>query len=317
MNGEAQDKAGGTAQNVPVKEEPDPWTKEHLFLLLDQMKALLPENDNFRYKTTEYNMDWEKLKIGDFTSQTCRQRWSQLSTKVRKFRTLSELLFDAKEYLKNPYKGMKIQNHPDFPKKPLTPYLRFYLLKRKKFAKIHPQLNNLDLTRMLSQTYKDMPERKRVKYIEEYRQEKESFDKAMIKFWEEHPDLVEMAPPKSDLPEKPKTPQQLWFLHEKKVSMKQHPEMNPKDVKDNLRRQWSLLPDKKRLKWINKTLEMQKEYKEVLREYLERHPDFASNDLGKSVLSKAERMLKDKHDGRPSKPPFSLRVLLRRAYWQP
>uniref|UniRef100_A0A8C4NHI2 HMG box domain-containing protein n=1 Tax=Eptatretus burgeri TaxID=7764 RepID=A0A8C4NHI2_EPTBU len=165
MNGEAQDKAGGTAQSVPVKEEPDPWTKEHLFLLLDQMKALLPENDNFRYKTTEHNMDWEKLKIGDFTSQTCRQRWSQLSTKVRKFRTLSELLFDAKEYLKNPYKGMKIQNHPDFPKKPLTPYLRFYLLKRKKFAKIHPQLNNLDLTRMLSQTYKDMPEKKRVKCL--------------------------------------------------------------------------------------------------------------------------------------------------------
>lgn len=30
---------------------------------------------------------------------------------------------------------------------------------------------------------------------------------------------------KSDLPEKPKTPQQLWYNHEKKAYMKLHPEV--------------------------------------------------------------------------------------------
>lgn len=41
---------------------------------------------------------------------------------------------------------------------------------------------------------------------------------------EEHPDLMEERK-KSDLPEKPKTPQQLWYNHEKKAYLKLHPEV--------------------------------------------------------------------------------------------
>lgn len=103
---------------------------------------------------------------------------------------------------------------------------------------------------------------------------------------------------KTDLPEKPKTPQQLWYNHEKKTYMKLHPEVphtntqwggggsvsgdsvcfgvlkvlvlvqtcplcpqvSPKELKDALRRQWSQLSDKRRLKWISKALELQKDY---------------------------------------------------------
>lgn len=45
-----------------------------------------------------------------------------------------------------------------------------------------------------------------------------------IGFREDHPDLIEERK-KSDLPEKPKTPQQLWYNHEKKTYMKIHPEV--------------------------------------------------------------------------------------------
>lgn len=43
---------------------------------------------------------------------------------------------------------------------------------------------------------------------------------------EEHPDLVEsMAKKGSNVPEKPKTPQQLWYNHEKKAFLKTHPDV--------------------------------------------------------------------------------------------
>lgn len=42
---------------------------------------------------------------------------------------------------------------------------------------------------------------------------------------QEHPELIEERK-KSDLPEKPKTPQQLWYNHEKKTYMKVHPEVH-------------------------------------------------------------------------------------------
>lgn len=113
---------------------------------------------------------------------------------VRKYRTMTELIVDAIEFVKNPYKGKKlkvrphpglvhhqvvlfssvlfssgltgalvVQTHPDFPKKPLTPYFRFFMEKRAKYAKIHPEMSNLDLTKILSKKYKELPDKKKVR----------------------------------------------------------------------------------------------------------------------------------------------------------
>uniref|UniRef100_A0A8C7K7T3 Nucleolar transcription factor 1-like n=1 Tax=Oncorhynchus kisutch TaxID=8019 RepID=A0A8C7K7T3_ONCKI len=188
----------------------------------------------------------------------------------------------------------------NFPKKPLTPYFRFFMEKRAKYAKIHPEMSNLDLTKILSKKYKELPDKKKQKYITEFQREKESFEKNMARFKEDHPELIEERK-KSDLPEKPKTPQQLWYNHEKKTYMKLHPDVSQKELKEALRRQWSQLSDKKRLKWISKALELQKDYAGSMKVYQEAHPD--AEEHVKSVLTKAERQLKDKFDGRPTKPP--------------
>uniref|UniRef100_A0A671NK15 Nucleolar transcription factor 1-B-like n=1 Tax=Sinocyclocheilus anshuiensis TaxID=1608454 RepID=A0A671NK15_9TELE len=273
--------------------------KEDCLTLLERIRSLLHDGDTMKYKTTESHFDWEKVGFGGFTGDMCKQKWQKVSTEVRKYRTMTELIVDAIEYVKNPYKGKKLKTHPDFPKKPLTPYFRFFMEKRAKYAKIHPEMSNLDLTKILSKKYKELPEKKKLKYIQEFQREKEAFEKNMARFKEDHPDLIEERK-KSDLPEKPKTPQQLWYNHEKKTYMKIHPE---KEVKEALRRQWSQLLDKKRLKWISKALELQKHYEETMRAYLEAHPDANSDEHVKSVLTKAERQLKDKFDGRPTKPP--------------
>lgn len=115
----------------------------------------------------------------------------------------------------------------------------------------------------------------------------------MFECREQHPDLVEsMAKKGSNVPEKPKTPQQLWYNHEKKAFLKTHPDVSlsigkkhakcvvfncicvvvptsiflyrhqatTKDIKDSLGKQWTQLSDKKRLKWIAKSLEQRKQY---------------------------------------------------------
>ena len=173
---------------------------------------------------------------------------------MRKFRTLTELILDAQEHVKNPYKGKKLkvsfqveehessekqgpknsvsprpcpcpsfQKHPDFPKKPLTPYFRFFMEKRAKYAKLHLEMSNLDLTKILSKKYKELPEKKKMKYIQDFQREKQEFERNLARFREDHPDLIQNAK-KSDIPEKPKTPQQLWYTHEKKVYLKVGPD---------------------------------------------------------------------------------------------
>lgn len=280
----------------------DEWSREDCLTLLDRIRGLVPEGDGMKYKTTESHFDWTKVCFGKFSADMCRQKWQKVSSEVRKYRTMTELLIDAIEFVKNPYKGKKLKTHPDFPKKPLTPYFRFFMEKRAKYAKIHPEMSNLDLTKILSKKYKELPEKKKQKYITEFQREKEAFEKNMTRFKEEHPELMEERK-KSDLPEKPKTPQQLWYNHEKKTYAKLHPEVSQKELKEALRRQWSQLSDKRRLKWISKALELQKDYEDSLRAYHEAHPNVNSEDHVRSVLTKAERQLKDKFDGRPTKPP--------------
>ncbi|XP_072219169.1 upstream binding transcription factor, like isoform X2 [Leuresthes tenuis] len=300
MNGSSS--SVSSAQSARIKTEADDWSKEDCLILLERIRSLLPNADAMKYKTTESHFDWEKVCFGSFTGDMCRQKWQKVSSEIRKYRTMTELIVDAIEFVKNPYKGKKLKTHPDFPKKPLTPYFRFFMEKRAKYAKIHPEMSNLDLTKILSKKYKELPDKKKQKYITEFQREKEEFEKNMARFKEQHPDLIEERK-KSDLPEKPKTPQQLWYNHEKKTYMKLHPEMSQKELKEALRRQWSQLSDKRRLKWISKALELQKDYEDSMRAYHEAHPDANSDDHVRSVLTKAERQLKDKFDGRPTKPP--------------
>ncbi|XP_063741797.1 upstream binding transcription factor, like isoform X2 [Eleginops maclovinus] len=291
-----------TSQSARIKNEPDSWSQQDCLTLLERIRSLLPDVDAMKYKTTESHFDWDKVRFGVFTGEMCRSKWLKVSTEVRKYRTMTEIIVDATDFVKNPYKGKKLKTHPDFPKKPLTPYFRFFMEKRAKYAKIHPEMSNLDLTKILSKKYKELPDKKKQKYITEFQREKEEFEKNMARFKEDHPDLIEEKK-KSDLPEKPKTPQQLWYNHEKKTYLKLHPEVSQKELKEALRRQWSQLSDKRRLKWISKALELQKDYEGSMRAYHEAHPDFSSDDHVRSVLTKAERQLKDKFDGRPTKPP--------------
>ncbi|KAM6990171.1 upstream binding transcription factor, like isoform 2-T2 [Tautogolabrus adspersus] len=299
MNGSSSVSA---AQSSRIKNEADEWSKEECLTLLERIRSLVPDVDAMKYKTTESHFDWEKVCFGNFNADMCRRKWQKVSSEVRKYRTMTELIVDATEFVKNPYKGKKLKTHPDFPKKPLTPYFRFFMEKRAKYAKIHPEMSNLDLTKILSKKYKELPEKKKQKYITEFQREKEEFEKNMARFKEDHPELIEERK-KSDLPEKPKTPQQLWYNHEKKAYMKLHPEVSQKELKEALRRQWSQLTDKRRLKWISKALELQKDYAGSMRAYYEAHPDSNSEEHVRSVLTKAERQLKDKFDGRPTKPP--------------
>uniref|UniRef100_A0A672YM61 Upstream binding transcription factor n=1 Tax=Sphaeramia orbicularis TaxID=375764 RepID=A0A672YM61_9TELE len=224
------------------------WAQDDLLKLLEAMKVALPQKDLTKYKTSESHLDWQKVAFNSYTAEMCKQKWQEVSKEIRKFRTLTELIFDK---------------HPDFPKKPLTPYFRFFMEKRAKYAKLHPEMSNLDLTKILSKKYRELPDKKKVKkYVDDFLRDKESFVQSMMKFREEHPDLVESMTKKgSNVPEKPKTPQQLWYNHEKKAFLKSHPDATTKDIKDSL------------------------------------------GDIVKSTLTKAERHLKDKSDGRPDKPP--------------
>ncbi|NXO53866.1 UBF1 factor, partial [Aramus guarauna] len=287
----------------------DRWSQEDMLTLLECMKNNLPSNDGSKFKTTESHLDWEKVAFKDFSGEMCKMKWMEISNEVRKFRTLTELIMDAEEHVKNPYKGKKLKKHPDFPKKPLTPYFRFFMEKRAKYAKLHPEMSNLDLTKILSKKYKELPEKKKMKYIQDFQREKQEFERNLARFREDDGEKKEKKKKKTNSKEKVSESSpaagRLCEGREQRTCHTLGLRATTKEVKESLGKQWSQLSDKKRLKWIHKALEQRKEYEEIMRDYIQKHPELNISEEGitRSTLTKAERQLKDKFDGRPTKPP--------------
>ncbi|XP_076968444.1 upstream-binding factor 1-like protein 1 [Tamandua tetradactyla] len=200
------------------------WSKEDIMMLLERMRNNIPYNDNFNFKTTQSHLDWGKVAFKDFSGEMCKVKWLEFSHNLRKFRTLTELLLEAEELVKNPHKSKKHKKHPDFPKKPLTAYFRFYKEKCSEFSQMHPELKKQELTKVLSKKYKELPEQMKLKYAEDFQREKQEFKKKLAQFMEEHPDLIQNSKT-SGIPNKLKGQTQKSFQENVK-EMRSLPELN-------------------------------------------------------------------------------------------
>lgn len=167
------------------------WPKEDIMMLLDLLENNLPSNDSHTFKTTQSHMDWGKVAFKHYSGEMCKLKWLEISKKKRKLRTMTELVLEAKEDVKNPYKSRKLKKHPDMPKKPLTAYLRFYKEKRLLYSQKHPELSNQELTKVLSKKYKELPEQVKLKYIQDFQKEKQEFKEKLAQLSKDHPDQVQ------------------------------------------------------------------------------------------------------------------------------
>ncbi|XP_076718602.1 upstream-binding factor 1-like protein 1 [Callospermophilus lateralis] len=169
------------------------WSDNNILRLLENIENNVQCNDNETFKTTLSNMDWETIAFNHFSAEMCKGKWLEISRKLRKLRTLKELVLEAKECVKIPTKCKKYEKHPDFPKKPLTAYIRFYKENWAEYSQEHPELNNKELTKILTEKYKQLPEDIKQKYIEDFQKEKREFEENLACFKKNHPDLAQVS----------------------------------------------------------------------------------------------------------------------------
>nr|XP_023501357.1 upstream-binding factor 1-like protein 1 [Equus caballus] len=189
---------------MALRESQDHWSKEDIVKLLERMENNLPSNERHTFKTTQSQMDWGKVAFKDFSGEMCKLKWVEISYTLRKFRTLKELVLEAKEHAKKLSKSKKHRKHPDFPKKPLTAYLRFFKERRPQCSQMHPTLSNQQLTKLLSEEYRELPEQVKLKYIQDFQKEKQEFEEKVARFREAHPALVQNSK-KSNVPKRSPT----------------------------------------------------------------------------------------------------------------
>lgn len=302
----------------------DGWPKEDFKELFNRMQQALPKNDSFKASSRLQKLDWEKIKFNNYTAADCQEKWKYVEKKLRGFRLLGELLSDATDWLEKPwtdfYRSERKNRHPGMPKRPLTSFMLFYMDKKKKFAKKYPNLEMSKLSKVMAEKFHTLSENKREKYKQLALAMREEYNEKMQKFLEEHPlEARQMKKNSTKVkkekvvvsgPAKPVTPFKM-FYQDKLKRLKEEGLPVPTDFLIECKEKWKDMSNRKKMPWIRWAHEAEVKYLEEIKLYTAENPNFEAPPF-KSVLSKAEKEILDRVEGKPDKPPNSAYSLFSR-----
>ncbi|XP_017289850.1 nucleolar transcription factor 1-A-like [Kryptolebias marmoratus] len=175
------------------------WTNENLMKLLSSMKGCIPEGE----KTTNYHkgiksVDWNKVAFPPFSPEECREKWANIMEKMRKLRSLTELIAEAEDVISDPLHNKKV--HPEFPKRPLLPRASYFMANHRTFRKKHPGMGTQKFFKLLYRKFDKLPKEKRALYEQKYSIELLEYQKKMQDFGKQNKmrvKQVKMASPYS------------------------------------------------------------------------------------------------------------------------
>ncbi|XP_058058912.1 nucleolar transcription factor 1-like [Anopheles bellator] len=256
--------------------EPESWTLAEYEKLQSQLRAILPKNDNKRYDTRLKTIEWERVAFDGHSPQSVEKVTKELLKKVRKFRTLSDMLAELPGVIKKSITAEK-------PKNPLTAFNYFVKEKYNSYKERHP--GRSDLFKIMSQDFAILSEKKKMKYNQMVLEGKEAYKDQLKKFYEQNPEAKEIEGQhkttklaNSKPSQRKRTPSAVTPYN---IFLEQQIESDPTKTRSDIKKAWDALELPAKLKFIRYA--------------------FASGD--KSKLNKKEKELLDQAAGKPE--PFA------------
>lgn len=274
---------------------------EDLPSLIENIESLLPTKENLSCKTRLKKMDWDKVAFNSHSAAQCKKAWDNILKKQRHYRYMTEILVDVKEWLE------KVQNthtnYSDFPKKkPLSGYMLYFVDQQNQVFKDRPDIKMVERSRLIADSYKQLSDNEKKKYSQLAAKNKAVYELEVQEFYKKHPHLRNSDTGKP--PKKPITPLALYIEdHLNKVRLGEEEDAS----KDELKSRWKLLSDESKLVWIDKAVDSQINFVKDLKRYKSSHPDYSTSM--RHILSKEEKQLLDKRNGKPDKPPTTAYML--------
>lgn len=79
------------------------WPFADIHTLIESILKVLPKNDHAKYNTAVEKLAWEKIKFDGHSADECKEKWLEVQAKQRRFRTLTEMAHDAKNWTRTPW----------------------------------------------------------------------------------------------------------------------------------------------------------------------------------------------------------------------
>uniref|UniRef100_A0A182Q6K6 HMG box domain-containing protein n=1 Tax=Anopheles farauti TaxID=69004 RepID=A0A182Q6K6_9DIPT len=259
------------------------WSRDDYDKLLSKLRANVPV-DIKSYKYTLMAIDWEQVAFGKHSPKEVEEVTKALVQKIRKFRTLSEMVEDI------PAIGAKIVKAA-LPKKPPSAY-NLFMKEKYAFYKEKYKGTGINLMKKLAEEFAALSNKKKRKYEQMAEQAKEAYKAELEKFYRENPHLEVKPTQKISQPRvkllntKILTPFKMFVNEKRKNGLKSSlPEM---------RAMWDDLEKKQRYKYIQEcfqhqsgdnTLKLTKEEQNIV-EYASGKPEPISHNLCDFYLKK-------------------------------
>ena len=224
------------------------WTHDQELTLLQNVENHLQSSERGKDIYVK-DIVWNKIAFGDFDEDDVHKRWNALTSKIRKMRTVNEILEDAKlkvagkEDSVNSRKRKRDDKDPAFPKTPLTSYLIFCEEKRPRLAQKYTSLGSKELMTKLAKKWQKLSDQKKQKYQDIYLENRKKFDHDITQYFIEHyPDE-----------KPPKTAFELWSESKGKEIKKDRPDISEKKLKKKVKKHWEKLEDGEKEHWEKKS----------------------------------------------------------------
>ncbi|XP_058463333.1 nucleolar transcription factor 1-like [Malaya genurostris] len=235
--------------------EPIDWTKADYDMLLEKLRSALPKKDIRKFDRTLQSINWEEIIIPNHSSEEVKKVTESLIDKVRRFRTLSEMLNDVPDIINKLLSAGK----PKIPPHAYALYMKDNLARYRS--------SNMDMKnifKIVSQEFQELSDKNKRKYEECAKRLKNEYKAKLLQYYEDHPEMKPLRKVKKKEPTK--TPFNLFFHSRREtieISLVQ------------ARKEWEALPIKKKLKYIRES--------------------FASENAGKLLNKKEQEMLDRDH----------------------
>uniref|UniRef100_A0A3B4B2A8 HMG box domain-containing protein n=1 Tax=Periophthalmus magnuspinnatus TaxID=409849 RepID=A0A3B4B2A8_9GOBI len=117
-------------------------------------KSVPNSKKNKTWSVALKTFDWTKVAFKHFTPEECDAKWKEIMQKLRKIKTLNELIVDAQ----NAVNDAKME----LPKKPLSANALFFAENKERFKKRNPGVKSREMMKFVNDTFKKLPSEKKV-----------------------------------------------------------------------------------------------------------------------------------------------------------
>ena len=229
-DGESENVNGITEQNSSA------WSHEEDLKLLESVEEHLGNVAEVKNVFVK-DILWDEVAFYGKSEHDVQKRWKTLTTKIRKFRTVKEILEDAKKKVadqKTRKKRKREESSSTQPKMPVSAYLLFCQEKRPRLAAKYPSLKSHELFAKMGRKWQKLSDERKERYKEIYRVNRQQYEQDLTQYFvEQHP---EQSPPRCAF--------DLWSKENAAEIKKSRPDISERKLKKKLKKYWERLEEK-------------------------------------------------------------------------